>query len=98
MLKMTRRQFVRTSAAAGAGLWLARAPLWAFRQTPLGLRKFIAPLAGLGPSGIPVAAANTTLYPGVDYYKIRVGQYRQVFHPDFYTIYGKNFPGTKLWG
>jgi spore coat protein A len=45
-----------------------------------------------------VAQANQARFPGVDYYQIEVGEYRQVLHPDFYKIYGTRFPGTKFWG
>jgi spore coat protein A len=55
------------------------------------LRKFISPLRGLGPGGIPIATADTTTYPGVDYYQIGVAQHSEVLHPDL--------PGpTTLWG
>jgi spore coat protein A len=75
---------------AGAGLYLWGGKLYAFSQSPV-LRKFITPLPGLGPTGLPVAAANTSLYPGVDFYTIRIGAYTQQFHPDL--------PGpSHLWG
>jgi FtsP/CotA-like multicopper oxidase with cupredoxin domain len=51
-----------------------------------GLKKFVDTLAGLGPDNannlgqyIPVAVADTTSYPGSDYYEIAVVQYRQKF-------------------
>src|SRR5690606_10025139 len=54
-----------------------------------GIRKFMSSLPGLGPSGannlgqyIPVAVADTTSYPGSDYYEIAVVQYREQMHPD----------------
>ena len=78
----TRRDFLKTTAIAGAGLTLCRGAAWAFSQSPTGLRKFIQPLPGLGPAGIPVATPNTTAFPGADFYQIEVGQYRQQFHPD----------------
>ena len=89
---LTRRQFLGAGAMAGAGLVLP----WnigkarAFDQTPPGLRKFIQPLPGLGPTGIPVATPNKSRFPGEDYYKMVMGEYRQQFHPDL--------PETKLWG
>jgi spore coat protein A len=77
-----RRDFLKASALASAGLTLFRSTAWPFGQTPTGLQKFIQPLPGLGPTGIPVAAPNTTAYPGCDYYQIEVGQFTQQFHPD----------------
>ncbi len=57
-------------------------------QTP-GLQKFVDTLPGLGPTAandlgqyIPVAVADTTTYPGTDYYEIAVVQYRMKFHRD----------------
>ncbi len=51
-----------------------------------GLKKFVDTLPGLGPTAannygeyIPVAVADTTTYPGADYYEIAVVQYRQQF-------------------
>jgi spore coat protein A, manganese oxidase len=97
-----RRQFLKASAAtgilAGAGVLFRPRRAWPFLQTPKGISKFTTPLQGLGPTGIPVATPNTTRFPGSDYYKIVAGEFRQVFHPDFYKIYGNDFPGTKLWG
>lgn len=55
-----------------------------------GIRKFIDPLPGLGPSGIPVAVSNTTAYPGSDYYEIALVEYTQKMHTDL--------PPTKLRG
>ncbi len=78
----TRREFLKTTAIAGAGLALWRGTAWAFSQSPTGLQKFIQPLPGLGPAGIPVATPNTTAFSGADFYQIEVGQYTQQFHPD----------------
>ncbi len=92
----SRRRFIQTSALASAGVAIAgrrvfgQSGLLPYKGLP-NLRKFIAPLPGLGPAGIPVAAPNKSLYPGTDYYRIVLGQYRQQMHPDIPT-------GTKLWG
>lgn len=66
-----------TVDAAGAGY-----------VTP-GIRKFVDGLPGLGPQGsnnlgqyIPVAEADTTSYPGSDYYEIAVVQYQERMHSD----------------
>jgi spore coat protein A len=64
---------------------------WPFAQTPGGIRKFLTPLQGLGPAGIPVAAPNKGLFPDEDYYEIQLGEFTQQMHPDL--------PGpTKFWG
>ena len=54
-----------------------------------GIRKFIDGLPKLTPAGannlnqyIPVAVADTTTYPGSDYYEIGVVQYREKMHSD----------------
>jgi spore coat protein A, manganese oxidase len=90
-VKTTRRRFIQTSALAGAGVTLAGGRVWGQGPAaPYNLRKFIAPLPGLGPTGIPIAEANKWHYPGTDFYRIVLGQYRQQMHPDL--------PPTKLWG
>jgi FtsP/CotA-like multicopper oxidase with cupredoxin domain len=62
-----------------------------------GIRKFVDSLPGLGPSGannfgqyISVATADTTTYPGSDYYEIGLVDYEQQFHSDL--------PASKLRG
>ena len=77
----TRRDFLKTAAMAGTGLALFPGKAWAFNQSPTNLKKFIQPLPGLGPSGLPVATPNTTRFPGADFYEIEVGQFQQQFHP-----------------
>jgi len=54
-----------------------------------GIRKFVDTLPGLGPSGannlgqyIPVAVADTTTYPGSDYYEIAVVEFQEQMHSD----------------
>jgi FtsP/CotA-like multicopper oxidase with cupredoxin domain len=57
-----------------------------------GIRKFVDSLPLLGPAGvnnlgqyIPVAVADTTTYPGSDYYEIAVVQYQEKMHSDVPT-------------
>ena len=64
-----------------------------------GLRKFVDSLPGLGPTGannlgqyIPVATANTTAFPGSDYYEIALVEYRERMHSDLPAT------GSKLRG
>ena len=86
---MNRRQFLRITAGGAAVLALARRAYPFAQTTPL--RKFIQPLPGLGPTGIQVASPNTKRYPGVDYYRIFMGQYRAQLHPGLPKA-------TTLWG
>ena len=80
-MKTSRRSFMQFSAMAGAGILFAPGRAWSFGQSP-GLAKFIQALPGLGPTGIPVATPNTTKFPGTDFYKIVMGQFKQQLHPD----------------
>jgi len=97
MLTFTRRQFLRTSALTGAtvaigglGIFNPRRA-YPYLQSPTGIHKFTMPLPGLGPAGIPVASPiPQKTWPNNDYYKMVPGEFRQVFHPDFYAIYGPN--------
>jgi len=73
----TRRNFLKMATMAGGSALLMRNPAWPFAQSPTQIRKFVVPLQGLGPTGIPVATPNTTLFPGEDYYQIRVGEFTQ---------------------
>ena len=89
----TRREFIKTTIIAGTAVALfrcAEGKVWAFAQSPK-LRKFVAPLPGLG-TGIPLANATTnSAYPGADVYTLSAHQYQQQMHPDL--------PGpTHLWG
>ena len=59
----TRREFIKTTIIAGTAVALFRCgegKIWAYAQSPK-LRKFVAPLPGLG-SGIPVANASQTAF------------------------------------
>ncbi len=66
-------------------------------NTVPGIRKFVDSLPGLTPAGIndlgqyiPVAIADTSAYPGSDYYEIALIQYTQKLHADL--------PATTLRG
>jgi spore coat protein A len=90
----TRREFLKTTIVAGTALALFKGregKIWAFSQSPT-LRKFVAPLPGLGPNAIPVANATTnSKYPGADFYQLSAQQYEQQMHPDLPSP-------TRLWG
>ena len=64
---------------------------------PGGIRKFVDTLPGLGPAAannlgqyIPVAKADTTTFPGADYYEIALVEYQEQMHTDL--------PATKQRG
>ena len=88
---MLRRHFLKLSAMAGAAtLFPWRSAYAAFAQT-IPLTKFIQPLRGLGPNGIPVLTPNLDTYPGVDYYRIALSQFQDRLHPELPY-------DTTLWG
>jgi spore coat protein A len=93
-MKLSRRSFLRNSAVAGAGLVLpwkyAMQQATAATLSP-NLRKWIQPLRGLGPAGIPVAQGmSDPVFPGATLYQITAGEFEDQLHPDL--------PPTKLWG
>ena len=85
----TRRQFLRLAASTGVATLLPWRRVAAYARS-VALRKFVQPLAGLGPAGIPVAQPDLLTYPGIDYYRMMMGGYEQSLHPDL--------PPTHLWG
>jgi spore coat protein A len=81
---------MKLSAMTGAAtLFPWRSAYAAFAQTKP-LEKFIWPLRGLGPTGIPLLTPDQATYPGVDYYKIALGEFQDKLHRDL--------PETTLWG
>jgi spore coat protein A len=101
---VTRREFLKLSALAGAGLALpvtrasadsiflpqvssgggisTMASSAPFNQSPP-LAKFIQPLRGVGPGGIPVALPDAAPAPvtGAVHYSFNVGQFTDQLHP-----------------
>ena len=99
-MKLSRRDFIKRAAITGAGVALLPRIAWPFNQSPLGIKKFVTGLPGLGPAGanelgnyIAALAADTTTYPGTDYYEIVAKQFSQ-------TIYnqGRATLSPKFWG
>jgi len=90
----TRREFLKTTIVAGTAFALFRGSegkIWAYAQSPT-LRKFVAPLPGLGPNGIPVASPTTnSAWPGADFYSLSAQPFTQQMHPDLPNP-------THLWG
>ena len=86
---LSRRQFLKLSALAGAGLavpWKLltdASPAYAFSQST-NLQKFIQPLRRVG-ADIPVAVPDTVRrgwwQPGVTHYTIEMGQFTDQLHP-----------------
>ena len=75
---------------------------FAFYQSPTGLRKFVQPLRGVGPGGIPVAAPDAFRAPvtGVTHYSLDIAQFTDKLHPDLTgptTLWGYN-PVVALGG
>ena len=93
-MKITRRDFLKTSAIVGAGMAL---PLkfgvrnaFAAAQSPR-LSKWAQPMRGLGGSGIPVmAGVPDPFFPGTTYYQLTAGEFTDQLHPQLGP--------TKLWG
>jgi spore coat protein A len=69
---------------------MARGRVYAIGQSAP-LKKFIQRLPGAGPSGIPIASPDVNSYRGSDYYRLFMGEYAQLLHPDLPNA-------TKLWG
>lgn len=94
-LSFTRRQFLAKTATVGAALslpWsLGTKRALAFYQST-GLQKFVQPLRGVGPGGIPVAAPDAFPAPvtGVTHYSLTIGQFADQLHPALGP--------TTLWG
>ena len=88
---MNRRQFLQTSAGAAALVTLRTSRAYAFAQS-VGLQKYLQPLPGLGPAGIPfTTGVMDPLWPGGQLVDLVAGQYTQQLHP--------NLPkATSLWG
>ncbi len=87
---LTRRQFLKLAATAGAGMLVAgklsfdAPPAYASSYSD-NLKKFIQPLRMVG-ADIPVAAPDAVnpgwWQPGVTHYTIDIGQYTDLLHPD----------------
>jgi len=64
-----------------------------YANSPTNIQKFLDTLPGLGPTGannlgqyIPVAVADTTAYPGSDYYEIALVRYTEKMHTNVPAI------------
>ena len=88
-------------ANSPSGIWTDSAGTTHDSGTPL--RKFVDPLPGIcdlnGPTStlgqcIPLAIADTSTYPGSDYFEIAVVEYREQLHSDLPPLRGNVFTGT----
>lgn len=94
---ITRRQLFTKTAAVGVALtipwYFDTGMAFAFYQS-MKLKKFIQPLRGIGPGGIPVAAPDAFKAPvtGVTHYSLSIEQFKDRLHPalDFTTLWGYN--------
>src|SRR5690242_2267065 len=94
---ITRRQLLVRTAAIGAALavpWYldSRAALACYQSKRL--RKFIQPLRGIGPRGIPVALPDAFSAPvtGATHYSLTIRQFTDQLHPALgpATLWGYN--------
>lgn len=94
-IRLTRRQFMKTTAIAGAGLALPlsfwKGNAYAFYQSP-GLQKWQTAFRGIGANQIPVVGLDGFEAPmtGVAHATINVNQFTDQLHPAIGP--------TKLWG
>jgi FtsP/CotA-like multicopper oxidase with cupredoxin domain len=86
---MNRRDFVKLGAGATAFMAVGQRQGYAY-ATSVRVRKFIQPLRRFG-TDIPVLTPDVATYPGIDYYQIEAGVYRDVLHPSLPD-------GTRLYG
>lgn len=88
-MKTTRRTFIKITAFSGAALSLPRFAQ-AFANSNQ-LTKWIQPMRGLGPTGIPVVLGMADpSFPGTTLNQITVGEFTDLLHPQLGP--------TKLWG
>jgi len=86
-----------TGTGAAAEASIATVPIGTEYPVGIGIKKFVDNVALLGPGGmntlgqyLPVAVADTTTYPGSDYYEIALVEYAEKMH--------SNLPPTRLRG
>lgn len=94
-MSISRRKFIGMTALAGAGLMVP----WKFgARTSYAvansdkLTKWIQPMRGLGPTGIPVMnGVPDPIFPGTTMYQVTAGEFVDQLHPQLPNP-------TKLWG
>ncbi len=93
-MSITRRQFIKRTAIAGAGVTLFSKfgvpSAQAFANSG-NLAKWIQPLRSLGAGGIPVLSSiPDPVYANTQLYQVTAGEFTDQLHPDL--------PATRLWG
>ena len=92
-MNMTRRAFLHRTAVIGTGLAVCRfglRPTLAAANSQY-LSKWIQPLRGLGPDGIPVlSAVDDPVFENTKFYQVTAGEFEDQLHPDLGP--------TRLWG
>ncbi len=92
-MKLTRRDFVKTTAVGAAGILAYKATLrsaLAFANSG-NLQKWIQPLRGLGGAGIPtLSSVIDPVFANTQFYQVTVGEFTDQLHPAL--------PPTRLWG
>jgi len=94
LTKFTRREFVKRTAVAGAGVALLSKyalPSAKAAANSDQLAKWIQPIRGLGPSGIPVLnGRRDRVFRDTTFYEVTAGEFLDQLHPAL--------PPTRLWG
>ncbi len=98
-LQLTRRQFLKGALITGAAVGMGGANVLfrpgvanAAASSPQ-LAKWVQPLRGLGPTGIPVlngTSPDPYFGAGTTYYQVTAGEFTDQLHPDLLP--------TRLWG
>ena len=92
-MKTTRREFIKQTTAAGAGLALLKYGTSSAHAVANSgnLQKWIQPIRGLGPTGIPVLSGITDpVFANTTYYQATAGEFLDQLHPQLLP--------TRLWG
>jgi spore coat protein A, manganese oxidase len=93
-MNITRRQFLQRTAVVGATLALPlKCGVYSVQAAANStyLRKWIQPLRGLGPTGIPVAQGRPDpAFAGTTFFEMTAGEFEDQLHPDMGP--------TRLWG
>src|SRR4030042_1589312 len=96
-LKLTRREFLKGTLATGAVIGLGGAGVlvnprmaYAAANSP-NLAKWIQPIRGLGPGGIPtLSGVADPVFGSTTFYQVTVGEFTDQLHPALGP--------TRLWG
>jgi FtsP/CotA-like multicopper oxidase with cupredoxin domain len=70
-----------------------------YAYSPTTIKKFVNSLPGINTTNnlsqqMPLATANTTIFPGCDYYEIALVEYREQMHTNLPPVVGSKLTGT----